>query len=111
MNWLTEGRLLNLVLIEARKAGVFAMHNYSGRTASETGWPDLALCAPGGGLFKIREIKVGKGTLNLAQARWLRALKAAGLDAGVWTEDDWWAGRIQQEIAEMLPAQEPPMAA
>ncbi len=60
------------------------------------GWPDLTLV--GHGRLLVRELKVGRGEPTPEQAEWLAALRAAGVDAGVWREADWHAGRIEAEL-------------
>lgn len=56
------------------------------------GWPDLILVRE---RMLVRELKCGKNLLTDEQAVWLKALRAAGVDAGVWTEHDWISGEIE----------------
>jgi len=54
--------------------------------ADGEGFPDLVLARDERLLF--RELKVGKAVLSLAQERWLRDLRDAGADVGVWRDTD-----------------------
>jgi len=60
------------------------------------GWPDVVIC--GHGRLLVRELKCGRNTLSAEQADWLQELRAAGIDAGVWTDSDWEAGLIEAEL-------------
>lgn len=62
----------------------------------DIGWPDVVLA--GHGRFLVRELKVGRNVLSAEQAEWLRELRAAGIDAGVWTDSDWSSGLIEAEL-------------
>ena len=61
------------------------------------GWPDLTLVHPGKGRIMWRELKSSTGTLTDAQRGWLHDLRCCGMDAGVWTTDDW-PVRISAEL-------------
>jgi len=64
---------------------------------SAAGWPDLALCGPGG--FMLRELKTDKGRLTRDQEKWGSMLRAAGISWDVWRPDDLQSGRIQRELS------------
>jgi hypothetical protein len=75
-----------------------AMTKHGWRTAVQAdgaGWPDLILVRE---RLLVRELKCGKNTLSAEQAAWLEALRAAGVDAGVWTEHAWLSGEIEAEL-------------
>jgi hypothetical protein len=59
------------------------------------GFPDLLLLR--GSQIKVREVKTGKATTSVDQKAWIAAFEAAGIDAGVWTEED-----IPDKIVEEL---------
>ncbi len=61
---------------------------------SPAGFPDLVLVR--GRVLLMRELKTDRGRLTVAQAHWLMALQAAGVDADVWRPSDWRA--IQAEL-------------
>lgn len=63
---------------------------------SPSGFPDLVILGPGGILF--RELKSATGIVSAAQEMWLRALKAAGMDAEVWRPEDLASQRIIREL-------------
>lgn len=59
------------------------------RTAVEAdgkGFPDLVLLR--GAELKVRELKVGRGKPTAEQIQWMDAFRMAGIDVGVWTEED-----------------------
>ena len=58
-------------------------------SADGKGWPDLILCHEGRGIILARELKVPPNKTTPEQDVWLRVLRAVGVDAGVWTPDDW----------------------
>lgn len=64
--------------------------------ADGRGFPDLVVVGHGRVLW--RELKVGRNTLSDEQAAWLEALRAAGQDAGVWTDRDWLDGLIEVDL-------------
>ena len=55
--------------------------------ADGVGWPDLFMCRSDEAL--VRELKVPPNDLTPEQKEWLETLNAAGVDARVWTPDDW----------------------
>lgn len=55
----------------------------------DKGWPDLVLVHPVAHIAVFRELKVPPGKTTPEQDAWLAALRAAGLDAAVWTPADW----------------------
>lgn len=59
------------------------------------GFPDLVLVRDE--VLWI-ELKVGGKTLSPAQAEWLEALRAAGEQAFVWTDHDWFSGVIEARL-------------
>lgn len=64
--------------------------------ADGAGFPDLVLVRD---RVLWIELKVGRNTLSDAQAAWLQALRATGQEAHVWTDDDYFAGRIEAWLA------------
>lgn len=59
------------------------------RTAVEAdgkGFPDLVLLR--GEQMLVRELKAGRGKPTQDQVEWMQAFQLAGIDVGVWTEDD-----------------------
>lgn len=95
---MSEQALLNSILVLCRKLGLLVYHGYDGYHVSQPGYPDLTVL---GSRLLLRELKVGFGTLSVVQMDWQLAFKAAGADYAVWTEDDWWCGRIQRELQEL----------
>lgn len=73
-------------------------------TATNVPWPDLTLWRPDERRpgFLIRELKVGDitkdATWQPGQREVLAELRAAGVDAGVWTPADFDLGIIQHEL-------------
>lgn len=63
--------------------------------ADGAGFPDLVLVRDE--VLWI-ELKVGGNTLSATQADWLEALRAAGQEALVWTDADWFAGVIEARL-------------
>ena len=57
--------------------------------ADGKGWPDLFLCHPERGIAIARELKVPPNNITPEQQAWLRVLNATGVDARVWTPNDW----------------------
>ena len=104
---MSEARYLSLVVLFCRRMGLLVFHAYDGFRVTEPGFVDLVICGPHGVIFA--ELKVKGGLLRVAQARWRRGLKAAGADYRVYTEDDWYCGKVQRDL-ELL-AGETPLAA
>lgn len=94
---------MNLILIFCRRSGLAVWHAYDGFHVTEPGFVDLVVV---GRTVIFIELKVQGRLLRIAQARWRRMLKAAGADYRVYTEDDWWCGKIQQELAQLAFPQE-----
>ena len=85
---MTEAELLERVLAEADRRGIYVLHiPDSRRVMGVAGFPDLLLAGPCGILF--RELKSLHGPVSPAQRRWLAALRASGQDARVWRPGDW----------------------
>lgn len=103
---MTEEQLLKAVLDMARLFGVTSAHfrpalSQSGRwhtavAGDGKGFPDLVLVGPGGILY--RELKTAVGRLRSDQLVWLRELKRAGADAGLWRPVDLQNGTIEREL-------------
>lgn len=103
---MTEDHLLRAVLDMARLFGITTAHfrpalSQSGRwhtavAGDGKGFPDLVLVGAGGILY--RELKTDVGRLRPEQVVWLRQLKAAGADAGMWRPADLHSGRIEREL-------------
>ena len=74
------------VIALAKRCGWRVFHVFNSRK-SEAGWPDLFMVR--GPRCLIRELKVPPNKTTAAQDDWLDLLRGAGLDAGVWTPDDW----------------------
>ena len=58
-------------------------------SADGKGWPDLFLVHEQTGRIMARELKIPPNRLTPEQDQWLRTLRACGIDAKVWTPDDW----------------------
>lgn len=93
---MTEGDLMENIRTMTCYLRLWAFHDHDSRRSWGPGYPDLTLCGPGGVLF--REVKGTGGVLSADQKGWLRALKAAGADAALWTPLDWDCGRIEREL-------------
>ena len=70
---------------------------------SPAGWPDLVLMRPPVILFRECKRDARPSRVTDDQRRKLGLLRACGLDAGVWTPDDW------DEIVKILTARRTPM--
>lgn len=81
-----------------RTFGVFWYHANSSRHCVR-GWPDLALCGPGG--FMLRELKLAHGELSKEQVEWGTLLRKAGVNWEVWRPADLRSGRIEHELMEI----------
>jgi hypothetical protein len=101
----TERELTDAVLELARLLGWRCAHFRPARTArgwrtavqgDGAGFPDLVLVR--GERILYRELKTERGKLRPEQEAWLSALRAAGADAGVWTEADWRCGAIESAL-------------
>lgn len=78
--------------------GAWSSKGFRTPIQGHAGFPDLVIC--GHGRLLVRELKVGRNVLSEEQAAWIRALEAAGVDVGVWTEHDWTEGRIAAELRQ-----------
>lgn len=101
---LLEDELLSCVIDTARLFGWRVAHfrpaltKHGWRTAVSgdgKGFPDLILVREE---VLAVELKVGGNTLSDDQAAWLEAFRAAGTDAHVWTDADWFAGVIEARL-------------
>ena len=81
-------------------------HNSDSRRA-HTGWPDWVIArryrsdGHGIGGVLVRELKREKTQPTEDQMEWLAALKASGLDVGIWRPSDLLSGRIARELAAL----------
>ena len=57
--------------------------------ADGKGWLDLLLCHEKMGVVIARELKVPPNKTTPEQDTWLRVLNACGIDARVWSTEDW----------------------
>lgn len=73
------------------------IYHHCWRGRGDKGFPDLVIVGPAGILW--RELKVQDRQPFWDQRRWGRWLQATGADWGIWTEDDYAAGKITSEIA------------
>jgi hypothetical protein len=89
----TEAQLQAAVLELCGWLGLRAYHPYDSRR-SVAGWPDLVIV---GRQVLYRELKSASGVVSAAQKDWLRALRCAGCDAGVWRPEHW-PGAIAIEL-------------
>lgn len=101
---LSEDELLRCVIDTARLFGWRVAHfrpsltKNGWRTAVQgdgKGFPDLVLVRD---VVLAVELKVGANTLSAEQAIWLEAFRAAGVDAHVWTDADWFQGVIEARL-------------
>ncbi len=76
---LTEKQLTGQVVDLAKQLGWRRYHTYRSER-SEPGWPDEALVRD---RLVLLELKTERGRLSPAQKDWLRALRAAGVEAYV----------------------------
>ena len=83
---------------------IWARHETDSRGA-RAGWPDWTFLrraiGPRLGAAMFRELKTATGKLSAAQQECLAFLRAAGLDADVWREEDLRSGRIARELAAL----------
>lgn len=96
---MSEKVLQAAILGAARRHGWLAYHTHDSRR-SQPGYPDLHLVHPEAGRSIFRELKTQKGATTSDQQVWLRALKLAGHDVGIWRPIDWLDGTVD---AELLP--------
>lgn len=68
---------------------------------SPAGFPDDCIVGPGGLLF--RELKRHGKNPTPEQEAWLYALAEQGVNVGVWRPEDWFTGRIMEELQAVAP--------
>ncbi|GIV03679.1 MAG: hypothetical protein KatS3mg015_2509 [Fimbriimonadales bacterium] len=100
-----ERDLTDAIIETARLLGWRVAHFRPARTSrgwrtpvagDGAGFPDLVLV--GHGRILYREIKTERGRLRPEQTAWIAALREAGADAGVWTDEDWRLGAIESQL-------------
>lgn len=103
---MTETELLTAVTSGTRKRpglcellGVRYFHPYDSRR-SVPGFPDLFLVGSEG--FAFRELKSDTGTMRPEQRQWRDALRAVGVNWGLWRPEDLASGRIRAELAALM---------
>jgi hypothetical protein len=81
---------------------IWARHETNSRGAL-AGWLDWTFLrrAHTDGAAMFRELKTATGKVSRAQQECLAFLRAAGLDADVWREEDLRSGRIARELAAL----------
>lgn len=95
---LTEADYLAEVYSLCEKAPCLYHHcGVSYRCAGHRGFPDLIIIGYRGVLF--REVKTVNDRPTPDQTAMMWLLKAAGMDAEVWTESDLASGKVAREIA------------
>lgn len=95
---MTEAELEEEIRDACKKLGIIRFHvRFS--LGTTPGLPDDILIGPRGILW--RECKTRKGKLTAAQVSAGEALRAAGQDWDVWRPEDWFSGRIAQELAAL----------
>jgi hypothetical protein len=72
------------------------VHHEAISIGSRAGWPDLPLSGRGG--FALRELKGSDGKVTRAQLDCVQWLRQAGVDADFWWPEDWWSGRIDEQL-------------
>lgn len=102
---MSEAVLQARVLAHARVLGWMAYHTHDSRR-SQPGFPDLVLVSERQGRVLYRELKTERGRLSDAQRVWLRALTAAGQDAGVWRPMDLFTDRVTQALMNHEPKEQ-----
>jgi len=72
----------------AKQSGFMHFHVHNSRR-SPSGWPDLALIKPTGGILYLAELKTDTGSVSQAQQAWLDALsQCTDIVTGVWRPQD-----------------------
>jgi hypothetical protein len=94
---MNEAKLQALVVELATELGLVCLHVREPRREDSvwTGFPDLLIIRPGGGLLP-RELKMPGKQLRAGQKQW--AVILAGQDFAVWKPHDWHTGRIRAEL-------------
>jgi len=94
---MSESEFLGQVVALARLCGWLVYHALPGRTArgwrsgtqGDPGFPDVLAVHARRGLAVACELKVGRKKPTPGQTQWVLALRAAGVQAHVFTEKDW----------------------
>ena len=94
---MTEAQLQAAVIALAKALGYMVYHTHDSRK-SEPGFPDLVLACGWRHRKLVRELKVGDNEPTEDQEMWLFVLQECGDDTGVWTDEDWHSGRIEEEL-------------
>lgn len=97
---MTEADFQAQVLELAESLGLVALHVREPRREDTawTGFPDLIVIAPGGGLL-FRELKQPGKQLRAAQRDWADIL--SGQDHDVWKPADLHSGRVRAELEDL----------
>jgi hypothetical protein len=109
----TEADFQAQVLELAESLGLVVLHVREPRREASawTGFPDLIIIAPGGGIM-FRELKMPGKQLRAAQRDWADIL--SGQNHGMWKPADLHSGRIRAELEDLagreLRAAGPPTA-
>lgn len=69
--------------------------------ADGAGFPDLVLVRE---RVLFVELKVGRNVLSTEQTAWINALRTAGEEARIWTDNDWEVGIIEAQLQQRLHA-------
>lgn len=85
---ISEKAFLQQLRDMAHAFGWLTYHTHDSRR-SEHGFPDLALLHTKTFRLIFAELKVGKNKPSRAQVIWLDGINAAGVDAYLWTPEDW----------------------
>ena len=96
---MTEAELSEKVRVMCEAFGLMAFHTRDSR-GTRAGYPDWHIVAPGRG-HMWRELKSNRGRLTPEQSAVLDALHNLGEDANVWRPEDWYTGRIRDELVEL----------
>jgi len=83
---LTEKAFMGQVIQLAKLMGWMVYHTHDSRR-SVAGFPDLLLLR--GEQQIVAELKVGKNQPSTEQLRWLGAFHRAGVEAVLWTPENW----------------------
>lgn len=101
INAWSEKELQEHIITSARALGWKVYHTHDSRR-SDPGYPDLHLVHTHARLSIFRELKTAKGRLTRAQIEWIDALRAAGVNAGVWRPESVIDGSVQQMLERGL---------
>lgn len=92
---MSEYDLAEHVRAICKDLGLLHYHTRDAR-GSQAGYPDWAICGPGG--YLLRELKRDTQTPTAQQRTWIQALRRAGVDVAVWRPADLAAGVIHREL-------------